>query len=88
MTKLTDLLGSYDNLKDTPGLLNHPQNILAITILFMVRVKMAFVSVRSDLRLLTRPTILSPQYYAGSHMDHCPISPLHARLHRTLARMG
>ncbi|KAF3766881.1 hypothetical protein M406DRAFT_350304 [Cryphonectria parasitica EP155] len=36
MTKLTDLLGSYDNLNDAPSLLNHPSNILAITIVFVI----------------------------------------------------
>lgn len=36
MPKLTDLIGVYDNLGEEPSLLNHPQNILAITITFMV----------------------------------------------------
>lgn len=35
-TKLTDLLGSYDNLNEAPRVLNHPSNILAVTISFMV----------------------------------------------------
>lgn len=33
---LAELIGSYDNLDEPPMLLNHPQNILAITISFMV----------------------------------------------------
>lgn len=37
MPKLTDLIGTYDNLGEDPSVLNHPQNILGLTISFMVR---------------------------------------------------
>lgn len=35
-TTLVEALGSHDNLDEPPGLLNHPQNIIAITVTFMV----------------------------------------------------
>lgn len=34
---LVELIWSYDNLDEEPMLLNHPRNIIAITISFMVR---------------------------------------------------
>lgn len=37
MPTLLDLIGSYDNLSEEPGVLNYPSNVLAITICFMVR---------------------------------------------------
>lgn len=33
---LIELIGSYDNLDEPKALLNHPRNIIAITITFMV----------------------------------------------------
>lgn len=37
MKTLVELIGAYDNLDEAPEVLNHPQNIIAMTVTFMVR---------------------------------------------------
>ncbi|CAN8101887.1 unnamed protein product [Discula destructiva] len=49
MTTLDDLIGIYDNSHEAPGLLNHPPNILAFTISFMI-----FAWICAIFRLYTR----------------------------------
>lgn len=92
--KITDLLGSYDNFNEEPGYLNNPQNILAITITFMVsdgvltaqtcppqgeRLR-AFLSARVQI-CLTRPT-------SDLELDMRLTEIIHPFLHCSRSRMG
>lgn len=89
--KITDLLGSYDNFNEEPGYLNNPQNILAVTITFMVsciRIPDRVLSGRTAYFLHLCLSTSSPNSFPDILLDICLDEAIHAFLHCARSRVG